>query len=109
VVIYAADSLRSGRYQVFNPTITPVSRPGAAVAARWFTETAIHGTQSDSGTVTLQADHGRVSGTMTAATLGVPAQTKARFRGSFSALPVEQAPFGCQADSLHQGKDSSVS
>ncbi|MEP6572811.1 MAG: hypothetical protein ABJD11_08945 [Gemmatimonadota bacterium] len=110
VVVYPTDSVRSGTYKVFNPTGAAL-RPGAAIAARWFTETAIRGAQGDSGTVTLETDrNGRLSGTVSAATLGVPGLTKGRMRGSFSDLEVQKAlPYGCVADSLHPVKDSSVS
>jgi hypothetical protein len=53
VVVYPDSVLVPGEYAVFDPGVDTVRRPGAAAAARWFTEQIVAGFQSDSGMVEI--------------------------------------------------------
>jgi hypothetical protein len=65
LVLYPAAELRPGRYEAFDPGIDSVRRPGTTAAARFFTEQAVKGFQSDSGGLDLER-----SGTSFGATFG---------------------------------------
>ncbi|MEO8634415.1 MAG: hypothetical protein ABI587_03960 [Gemmatimonadales bacterium] len=54
LTIFPAVELRPGHYDAFDPGIDTVRRPGAAAAARFFTEQAVKGFQSDSGSLDLE-------------------------------------------------------
>ena len=54
LAIYPPGELRPGRYDAFDPGIDSIHRPGVASASRWFTEQAVKGFQSDSGSLDLE-------------------------------------------------------
>lgn len=56
VVVYPADTVRTGQYAVHDPADSLGS--GAGVALRWFGEDAVHAFQSRSGSVTVSDDEG---------------------------------------------------
>ena len=56
LAIFPAESLEPGEYAVFDPGIDTARRPAVAGAARWYTDAAIVGYQSDSGRFTLSRD-----------------------------------------------------
>jgi hypothetical protein len=90
LALYPTDSVAPGQYKVVPPQRGDSARPAAAVALRWFAETAIRGFRSDSGTVTLTAgagrgvDAGRFSATLRSANEG----SRLTLAGSFSGLTV---------------------
>jgi hypothetical protein len=53
LVLYPVSDLVAGTYPAFDPGADSVRRPGAAGAARWFTNHDVVGYQSDSGSVEL--------------------------------------------------------
>jgi hypothetical protein len=61
LVLYPRGDLQAGDYRVFDPGIDTVHRPGASGAARWFSEREIMGFQTDSGSVGLTRNNGRVA------------------------------------------------
>lgn len=62
LAIYPNGEPQGGAYPVFDPGVDTTTRPGVAAAARWFTETALQGFQSDSGALELQARAGALEG-----------------------------------------------
>jgi hypothetical protein len=60
LVLYPVSDLAAGTYPAFDPGVDSVRRPGAAAAARWFTEQDIVGYQSDSGSVELTREDERL-------------------------------------------------
>ena len=56
LAIFPVESPEAGAYTVFDPGIDTARRPAVAGAARWYTDAAIVGYQSDSGQLTLSRD-----------------------------------------------------
>jgi hypothetical protein len=56
LVIYPSEALEAGEFPAIDPGADTVIRPGAAAAARRFTETSILAFQSDSGRLVLTRD-----------------------------------------------------
>ncbi|HXE56815.1 MAG TPA: hypothetical protein VNK43_02340 [Gemmatimonadales bacterium] len=93
----AIDDLRPGRYPLRDPFATPVSRPGATAAIRWFDQTAVQGYSSHGGEVVLErgsggALHGRFRGTMRSPAGG---RGELTLEGSFVDVPLGPAAAGC--------------
>jgi predicted PhzF superfamily epimerase YddE/YHI9 len=102
VVLYPVDSvtapsaLAPGDYRVVPPAQGDSSRPSAAIAMRWFSETSIRGFRGDSGTVVLEAiGPGSVAGRF-AAYLGAATEgSELTVSGSFKGLSIAPASVGC--------------
>jgi hypothetical protein len=96
LVLYPADTLVPGEYRMLVPERADSVRPAAAVALRWFAETAIRGFRGDSGSLTLDslapgAGSGRFSASLRSATDG----TRLTVTGSFRGLTVTPASPDC--------------
>jgi hypothetical protein len=96
LVLYPGDSLTAGRYPMVPPRRRDSTRPGAALALRWFAETSIRGFQGDSGSVTVAAlgvgaGAGRFGARLRSATEG----SRLRLTGSFQGLTIRPAPADC--------------
>ncbi len=94
LAVYPADSLVATRYGVFDPT-RGVTRPGAAVAARWTRKLVMSDLRGTAGDVTLSRVGAAVSGRFTARTTGVVMRGAVSIAGSFSAIPVVQGGTDC--------------
>jgi hypothetical protein len=109
LVLYPVDSLGSGDYPVFNPGGGTSPRPGAAVAARWFTQTLIKGYQSDSGRVHLVVSPaGRFSGSIAARLHNGQGSGVIRLKGEFTGVRTDSTPLRCPSDTIHTKPDSGV-
>lgn len=109
LVIYPMDSLASGAYPAFDAADSMVTRPGAAVAARWFTETTIQGYRADSGTVSVTLGSGAVGGEFTVHMLEVAGGKVLRLHGAFAGIGAGAASEGCANDGPGQVSASGVS
>lgn len=95
-VLYPADTLLTGEFPAFDPGADTVVRPSAAAAVRYFTEQAIAGYQSDSGTITLEAQGSRLSGSFGFRLRALDNLNKLRLTGTLTGM----VPGPCQSDSL---------
>lgn len=111
LAVYPRAGLTAGRYPVGPPERVDSNPPGAAVALRWFAETAIKGLRSVRGEVRLdRSSSGVVSGDFEADLAAVNASDRLHVRGSFRGLEVRPAARGCarEPDSSSVDRDSSV-
>jgi hypothetical protein len=53
LAIYPVDGIAEGEYPAFDPGVDTARPPAVSAAARWYTDAAIMGFQSDSGRLTL--------------------------------------------------------
>lgn len=95
-VLYPADTGLAGEFPAFDPGADTVVRPSAAAAVRWFTEQAIEGYQSDSGTMILEGSAPRLSGRFGFRLRSLDGLKKVRLTGTLTEL----VPGPCQSDSL---------
>lgn len=96
LAIYSAGQPPTGRYRVGPPQRTDSTPPGAAMALRWFAETAIKGFRGDRGEVQLQrSTAGVLSGSFDAHLTAVNAADRLHIRGTFGKLRVSPAVRGC--------------
>jgi hypothetical protein len=110
LVLYPTDSLVAGDYPLFDPRGGTVTRPGAVVASRWFSQTLIKGYQSDSGMVTLRFSPSRkLSGQFGGRLHTVQGSGVLQLRGGFSEVRLGSSPLSCPSDTLRSRADSGVS
>jgi hypothetical protein len=96
LAIYPGGTLKAGRYRVRPPRQTDSVAPKAALALRWFAETAIKGFRGDSGEVRLErSSTGVLSGRFDAHLAAVNAPDRLTIRGTFQDLRVSSAVRGC--------------
>jgi hypothetical protein len=96
LAIHSPISPGSGRYPVRPPAGTDSVRQRAALAVRWFAETAIKGFRGDSGEVRLErSTSGIVSGGFSAELSAVNATDRLSIRGKYRDLEVSPATRGC--------------
>jgi hypothetical protein len=107
LALYPRDSVTSDSYPVRLPRQADSARPAAAVAVRWFAETAIQGFRGENGSVVLDTGT-KVSGRFEANVSSVNDGDKLKLRGTFRELRVARAGRGCvarRADSARSGID----
>jgi hypothetical protein len=95
-VLYPADTLFPGEFPAFDPGADTVVRPSVAAAIRWFTEQAIEGYQSDSGTMVVEQTESRLSGRFGFRLRALDGLKQVRLTGTLTKL----VPGVCQSDSL---------
>lgn len=98
IAIFSERNPRAGRYPIRPPPRagTDSSRQGAAVAVRWFAETAIKGFRGDSGEVRLErSTSGVVSGRFDAHLSAVNATDRLTIQGTFRELRERPSVRGC--------------
>lgn len=102
LVVYPADTLGGGFFEAFDPGVDTIHRPGVSGAVRWFSERAISGYQSDSGTLLLTQSGGRYAGEFEFRMQSVDGYDTLRLRGRFRRL----TPGACPGDSLSPPADT---
>jgi hypothetical protein len=101
LALYPPDELIAGDYDVFDPAVDSVRRPGMSGAVRWFTDKDIPSYQSDWGTLTLALRSGAVSGGFVMHMRKVGADTDTiMLTGKFTGV----VPTACVADSVSRPK-----
>ncbi len=100
IALYPKDSLRAGRYAVFEPLSPSVPRPGAAGAIRWFGDmaegTSIHAFQAHHGTIDLaRFGNGSVSGTIEFQMRVPQGSDTLKVKGSFADLAIRPSQAAC--------------
>ena len=96
LVLYPAESIVPGDYPVVLPERGDSARPSAAVALRWFAETAIRGFRGDSGAVTVAAlEPGARGGSFAARLRSATEGSRLTATGTFRGLTVRAAPADC--------------
>lgn len=98
IALYPVDSIRPDSYPVLLPSKADSVPPAAAVALRYFAETAVKGYQGDSGRVLLRDTvGGRLSGRFSASLKSATDGSRLRAGGVFHDVPVVRARRGCVA------------
>lgn len=87
--------LAPGDYQVFQGATPSEYRPGATAGLRWFTGIDLAAFESSSGTVTVSAASGGLSGALTIRMQGVSSADTLAVTGRMKGVPVRQAGPGC--------------
>lgn len=97
LALYPQEELVAGEYDVFDPGMDTIRRPGMTGAVRWFTDKDIPSYQSDWGTITLAVRSGAVSGgfVMHMRKVGADSDT-IMLTGKFTGV----VPTACEADSV---------
>jgi hypothetical protein len=97
LALYPQEELVTGDYDVFDPAMDTVRRPGMSGAVRWFTDKDIPSYQSDWGTINLAVRSGVVSGgfVMHMRKVGADSDT-IMLTGKFTGV----VPIACDADSV---------
>jgi hypothetical protein len=96
IAIYPREGIASGSYPVRPPADADSVPPSSAIGLRWFSETAVRGFQSDSGSLTLsRGNDGRLSGRFDAAAHAVNGKGSIRLTGTFDGLRERPATRGC--------------
>jgi hypothetical protein len=94
LALYPLDSLQTGKYPVFDPTLGVV-RPGAAVAARWTRKMVMADLRGTQGQVALEQAGPAVSGHFSARTNGVVQSGAVAMEGSFRGIPLARGGPDC--------------
>jgi hypothetical protein len=96
IALYPRDTVRPDSYAVVPPERADSIPPSAAVALRYFAETAVKGYQSDSGRVLVSATAGgRLSGRFTTSLKSASDGSRLRAGGVFRDVQVVPATRGC--------------
>jgi hypothetical protein len=110
LALYDSGTVRPGSYPIRPPAAADSAAPAAALAVRWFSQTAVQGFQGDSGQLSLRrAADGDLSGTFTAKAHAISGSGRLELTGSFDDLRVEPAARGCEPrprDSTASPRDS---
>jgi hypothetical protein len=107
VAVYPAGAVGPDSYPVARPDQAHPA-PSAAVALRWFAETAIRGFQGDSGAVVLERADDRVSGTLEAGLRSITDGARLTLLGTFRDVPIVPAARGCVSRPPVEPADSGV-
>jgi hypothetical protein len=98
IALYPKDAIRPDSYPVLPPAKADSVPPAAAVALRYFGETAVKGYQGDSGRVLVRdTAGGRVSGRFSASLKSATDGSRIRAGGAFHDVRVVPAQRGCMA------------
>jgi len=109
IVLYPTDTVRADSYPVLPPERADSTRPAAAVALRWFGETAVKGFKGDSGSVIVAPSPGRrLSGRFSAGLQSATDTSRLRATGSFRQLTVVPPARGCPPRPAAQPPDTGV-
>jgi hypothetical protein len=109
LAIFPADSIKPDSYPAMAPLRADSLRTAAAIALRWFAETAILGFQGENGAVILEAtDSQRVWGRFEARMRSVTEGSRLVLKGSFFDVPVVAAARGCMKRRPPEPPDSGV-
>jgi hypothetical protein len=109
IALYPKDSIRPDSYPVLRPEQADSLPPAAAVAFRYFAQTAVRGYQGDSGLVLLSvAPTGRLSGRFSVGLKSASDGTRVHAAGAFRNLRVVPATRGCVPRPHRQPADTSV-
>lgn len=109
LAIYSVSQPPAGRYRVGSPQRTDSAPPGAAVALRWFAETAIKGFRGERGEVQLQrSTSGVLAGSFDAHLTAVTGTDRLHLRGTFGKLRVSPAVRGCTRRPDSSASDTGV-
>jgi hypothetical protein len=96
IAIYPRESLATGAYPVRPPGAADSTPPSSAIGLRWFSQTAVRGFQSDSGTLALtRATDSTMSGRFKAAAHPVTGKGPVSITGSFAGVRQRPATRGC--------------
>ncbi len=96
LALYDSGTVRPGSYPIRPPAAADSAAPAAALAVRWFSQTAVQGFQGDSGQLSLRrAADGDLSGSFTAKAHAISGSGRLELTGSFDGLRVEPAARGC--------------
>ncbi len=109
IVLYPTDTVRADSYPVLSPERADSSRPAAAVALRWFGETAVKGFRGDSGSVIVApSPDGRLSGRFTAGFQSATDASRLHATGTFRNLTVVPPARGCPPHPAAEPSDTGV-
>jgi hypothetical protein len=109
IALYPRDSIRPDSYPVVRPERADSTPPAAAVALRYFAETAVKGYQGDSGRVLVNAPAaGRLSGRFSASLKSASDGTRLHASGAFRDLRVVPMTRGCIPRPAHPPADTGV-
>ncbi len=109
LAIFPAESIKPDSYPAMLPLRADSIRSAAAVALRWFAETAIMGFQGESGAVVLEStDSQRVWGHFETRMRSVTEGSRLFLKGSFFDVPVVAAGRGCMKRRPPEPPDSGV-
>ena len=107
IALYPKDAVSPDSYPVVSPAKADSVPPAAAVALRYFGETAVKGYQGDSGRVLLRdTAGGRVSGRFSASLKSAGDGSRLSIGGTFHDVPVVPAQRGCVARSVRGPADT---
>ena len=96
IALYPTGALRPDSYPVVSPAKADSVPPAAAVALRYFAETAVKGYEGDSGRVLVRdTAGGRVSGRFSASLKSATDGNRLRAGGAFHDVRVVPAQRGC--------------
>jgi hypothetical protein len=96
IAIYPRESVATGAYPVRPPAAADSDPPASAIGLRYFSQTAVRGFQSDSGTLALtRGSDGILSGRFRAAAHPVTGKGPLSVTGSFEGLRRRPATRGC--------------
>jgi hypothetical protein len=109
IALYPKDAVGPDSYPVVVPAKADSIPPAAAVALRYFGETAVKGFQGDSGRVLVRdTAGGRVSGRFSASLKSATDGNRIRAGGAFHDLRVVPAQRGCVARPARPPADTGV-
>jgi hypothetical protein len=109
IALYPKDAIGLDSYPVVPPAKADSTPPAAAVALRYFGETAVKGFQGDSGRVLVRdTAGGRVSGRFSASLKSATDGSRIRAGGAFRDVRVVPAQRGCVARPAPPPADTSV-
>lgn len=96
IALYPVKAFGAGRFPVVPPARADSAPPAAAVALRWFAETAVRGFQGDSGAVIVKQERpGSYTGTFEVSAHSVTDPAHLTIRGSFRALTLRPGGRAC--------------
>lgn len=109
LAIFPVNSVTADSYPAVPPLRADSVRPAAAIAIRWFAETAIKGFHGESGAVIIEAaDSQRVWGRFEGRVRSVTEGGRLFLKGSFFDVPIVPAARGCTRRTQPEPADSDV-
>ncbi|MEP6689035.1 MAG: hypothetical protein ABJC36_11870 [Gemmatimonadales bacterium] len=109
LALYDSGSIQPGTYRIRTRTASDTSRPGASLALRWFSKTAVQGFQGDSGEALLRPSGADAySGTFRAKANAITGAGRLDITGSFDGVRLGRARRTCvaPADTAKASPDS---